>query len=609
MSEPQATDLTAGAVATEAPAADQSTEQIETSPRVERFRAAYEALIEPLVNATIKIAEAEAENERRLAQVSAVESLLAETTATLAMTKAERDRIVSAIERLLAERDRMGQELQSVYASYSWRMTAPLRRLVKAAQHCRIAASARATRSSEHLRLAFVRMSKFASGLRDSAIEALSRPRGSVAERDGGLLGFLARFAGWWRLSWSRPRTMWGVTPILTLPLLAKCDRLLGLRSESLVFTTYHTTSAFDINLRTLSAAVYGRYPRWVERFHRTVLQLGLIRYDVFHTFCDRGLLPASLGLRIEPDELRAIRGHGRRLYAYTYGADVRTRAATLALGRYNLCVECPEPGRFCTCDDAQGARNIETIQQHATAVVSMGDMLAYAPDARNLHYWPIDTAKFDNTSIDWPAGRPLRIGHAPNHAHFKGTRYLVSAIERLQAQGYAIELVSATGIANSDVIALFKSCDIVADQFIAGFHGYTALEAMALGKPVLCYLRNPDMVIDPANCPILNCSPDALEDVLRGCFDGEFDLIELGRRSRSYVEHYYSLEAVAIRLGQLYLETAAFPDRVNRMIDRRISELKARLPQLVTGAPPVPWHLAEEPDHILWHPAKAVAR
>ena len=35
---------------------------------------------------------------------------------------------------------------------------------------------------------------------------------------------------------------MWGVTPILTLPLLARCDRLLGLRSESLVFTTYYTT-------------------------------------------------------------------------------------------------------------------------------------------------------------------------------------------------------------------------------------------------------------------------------------------------------------------------------------------------------------------------------
>ena len=70
--------------------------------------------------------------------------------------------------------------------------------------------------------------------------------------------------------------------------------------------------------------------------------------------------------------------------------------------------------------------------------------MLAYARDARNMHYWPIDTAKFPETGTDWITGRTLRVGHAPNHPHFKGTQFLVDAIEHLKAQGYAIELVSA---------------------------------------------------------------------------------------------------------------------------------------------------------------------
>src|SRR5262249_46814635 len=118
------------------------------------------------------------------------------------------------------------------------------------------------------------------------------------------LLWCLARLAGSWRLGWSSPRTMWGVTPILTLPLLAKCDRLLGLRSESLVFTAYHTTNSFDVNLKAICDAVYRRFPRWPARFHKAVFHLALIRYDVFHTFCDRGLLPATQGLRVEPTEL-----------------------------------------------------------------------------------------------------------------------------------------------------------------------------------------------------------------------------------------------------------------------------------------------------------------
>ena len=116
----------------------------------------------------------------------------------------------------------------------------------------------------------------------------------------------------------------------------------------------------------------------------------------------------------------------------------------------------------------------------------------------------------------------------------WKGTRYLLAAIEQLQLEGCAIELVRVQGVPNSEVIALFSSCDLVADQFVAGFHGYTALEAMALGKPVLRDLRGPDMTIDPANCPMINTSPETVYNALKDCLDGRHDLAALGRRSRA---------------------------------------------------------------------------
>ena len=593
-----------------------STRRGGSSRDAQGFRAAYEALIEPLIEATIKLAAAETEQQAQHAQITALKGELADTRAglrdsqdLLRDTQQRLAEIQAELGFMEEKRGRLAQELQSVYASHSWRLTEPLRRVMAASRQWRPTISVRLARGRKQGGLAAANTAKFGRQASRHATEVLRR-RGS-GERSHGerLLRRLTQLTGSYRLSWSRPRTMWGVTPILTLPLLAKCDRLLGFRSESLVFTVYHTTSSFDINLKALSGFVYRNFPRWIGKFHRAILRLALIRYDVFHTFCDRGLLPASGGLQIEPAEMEAIGRHGRRLYAYTYGADVRTREATLALGRYNLCVECPEPGRFCTCDDEKGARNIDAIRQHATALVSMGDMLTYARDARNMHYWPIDTAKFPETGTDWITGRTLRVGHAPNHAHFKGTQFLVDAIERLKAQGYAIELISITDVANTEVIALFKSCDVVADQFIAGFHGYTALEAMALGKPVLCYLRDSQAAIDPANCPMINCSPDTVEAVLRGCLEGDFDLAELGRRSRSYIEHYYSLEAVAIRLGKLYLETAAFPDRINRMIYRHVSDLEARLPSLIPGAPPVPWELAGKADLRLRLPAQVAAR
>ena len=118
----------------------------------------------------------------------------------------------------------------------------------------------------------------------------------------------------------------------------------------------------------------------------------------------------------------------------------------------------------------------------------------------------------------------------------------------------------------------------------------------MALGKPVLCYLRNASTAIDPENCPIVNVSPDTLYDTLRHCLEGRIDLIALGRRSRSYVECYCSLEAVAIRLGHLYLETAGFRDRIKQRIRNRVAKLERNLPKVIPASPPVPWEPLRKP-------------
>src|SRR5262249_42552999 len=150
-----------------------------------------------------------------------------------------------------------------------------------------------------------------------------------------------------------------------------------------------------------------------------------LLRYDFFHFFLDRGILKPVARLGINPTEAAILHRAGKRLYTYTYGADVRTRAATLALGTYNFCVDCPDPGRFCMCEDVVGSQNVAIIKRYATAMLAMGDMLAYVPDAIELLFWPIDLDRFDLAPPDYRRHRALRVFHAPNHTHFKGTQYL----------------------------------------------------------------------------------------------------------------------------------------------------------------------------------------
>jgi hypothetical protein len=157
-----------------------------------------------------------------------------------------------------------------------------------------------------------------------------------------------------------RPRTLWASTPILTLPLLVRCDQLLGLKSQSLVFTTYYVARALNINLRWLDRIAASRLTSlFISNAHARPHEL-IFRWALFR-------------IGINPQELERLDRAGKRVYTYAYGADVRIRDTTLALGRYNICRECPEPGKFCICDQGEAVRNITNIRAHSTAMVAWG--------------------------------------------------------------------------------------------------------------------------------------------------------------------------------------------------------------------------------------------
>jgi hypothetical protein len=73
--------------------------------------------------------------------------------------------------------------------------------------------------------------------------------------------------------------------------------------------------------------------------------------------------------------------------------------------------------------------------------------------------------------------------------------------------------------VANAQVLKLLASCEVTADQFLIGSFGHTAFEAMALGRAVLCYIRDPAGVTGAAECPIIQTDPDRLYTTLKWFF------------------------------------------------------------------------------------------
>lgn len=350
--------------------------------------------------------------------------------------------------------------------------------------------------------------------------------------------------------------SLWGVTPILTLATNSQAERLLGVDARSLVYETYHLSHQFDYNLA-----------RWMRGPLKLIVPYVVFYWAVknfqrFHFFYDRGLLPQLEPGQFNRDELIVLHALGKQLFGYAYGADVRTQVATRALGPVQLCAGCPAPGRHCVCDDHRGSANYHRVRHFATTCFSLGDMLEYTPGSRNdLFYWPLDLdadegRRYRPAYPNSETTQPLRVVHAANHRHFKGTRYLLDAIERLRGEGLAIELTLVEGKTNAEALELYRTADVVFDQCIAGFHGYFALEALAMGKPVLAYIRKPSAYLLAADeCPLILTQPTTLVDDLRRLARERASLAEIGRRGRAYIEKYYTLAAFAARLERVYRE------------------------------------------------------
>jgi len=355
-----------------------------------------------------------------------------------------------------------------------------------------------------------------------------------------------------------RPISIWSGAPIICMAKTCKAERLLGFNSRSLVRSTYYITDEFDFDLSRLSRG---------NRF----LSLGLTYFSFLvacvlakqvHSYVDGGILPSRVRRHFSSLELFIYRLLGIRLFIWTYGADVRTRNATIGLGQPNCCTDCTQIGTACICDTAQCEENYVRVYKTAAAVFSMGDMIEYTPGSRNdLFFWPIDLAaqsgkRYQPVYPTSDRNRPLRVVHAPNHREFKGSRYLEQAVDSLRQEAVEIELVLVERRSNEEALEIYKSADLIFDQCLIGFHGYFALEAMALGKPVMCFIRKPDeYLLHPEECPIINTHVMTLKEDLRRVVDRRDELGEIGRRGRSYIEKHFSLEAFAGRLERTYRE------------------------------------------------------
>jgi hypothetical protein len=302
---------------------------------------------------------------------------------------------------------------------------------------------------------------------------------------------------------------------------LSLAERELGLDSEAAVYAPQSYGFEADIDLR---AGIDVPIPVRMAR-RAAFLRRALDRYDVFHFNFGQTLLQVRQLGRIL-DELPLLKRRGKTILVTYQGCDVRPFA------------DCYCRNRSCARTTAYRAPAAARVLRHADRVFHLNpDLGRYLPGSRFLPYANVDPRSYAPAPPEPAPAGPLLVVHAPTDRAVKGTAHVIQAVQALQAEGLSIRLELLEGMTRSEVVARTMAADVVVDQLLIGWYGGFAVEAMAMAKPVLCFIREEDNPFGE-RLPVLRADPATIAARLRDLAGDRDALREAGLAGRRFAEH-----------------------------------------------------------------------
>jgi glycosyltransferase involved in cell wall biosynthesis len=329
---------------------------------------------------------------------------------------------------------------------------------------------------------------------------------------------------------------------------LSRAERKLGIQSDVMVRRADARQYPHDIDLRLRSGW-------WPSRFYRLTkfLVRAALDYDVFHFNWGMTIFDHWLW-NVNCLELPLLKRLGKRIVVTFQGCDARMKTWSRDHLATSACQECDVA--WCTERvDQIRQKRIKKIFVYADQVFALNpDLLHFLPGAEFLPYASVDASEWmpSRRSVDWKGQtQPLRILHLPTNRSIKGTRYVEGACERLRREGIAIELNVVENAPHAHMKELIEAADVVVDQLLVGWYGAVAVEAMALEKPVFCYLREEDLkrfVPFHEQIPIIRTTKETLADDLRDFLLGRVEGHDIGAAGRAFVCRYHDPLQIARR-------------------------------------------------------------
>lgn len=249
-------------------------------------------------------------------------------------------------------------------------------------------------------------------------------------------------------------------------------------------------------------------------RVMRAIREHQLDRFDIIH-------LEQGLGFFRDGRVIKEWKHQDKKFVCFYHGTDIRNRGVIPAVE--------------------------EVADLHLT---SEWDLIPMHPKMEYLHL-PIETKRFQPVDLD---GDPVRICHAARIPEFKGTKYVVQAVENLKKK-YRVELILMHNVPHNQALEMKKSCHIAVDQLtnLGGWgYGMSSLETLAMGIPTVTNIH-PEMEGKIPDHPFIHATPDTVEAALERLITDADYRQQKGREGREWVVRVHDIDVVTNRLYDYY--------------------------------------------------------
>lgn len=223
-------------------------------------------------------------------------------------------------------------------------------------------------------------------------------------------------------------------------------------------------------------------------------------------------------------------------------------------------------------CDDERNQRSFTLRNRHFDFIIANSPLPSTRIKKEIVRYKSVDLDIYRPDievpeEFKLPPSENLRVLHSfynKDRLHqgknIKGSPHVLAAIERLESEGYPVEYYYLTDIPLKEIRYYQVQADIVVDQLIYGWWGSAAIEGMALGKPVVCYLAPTWKKIflerfpEYNSLPIVEANTENIYAVLKELVKDKDYRGRKGKESREFAQKHFDVRRNARELEKIFL-------------------------------------------------------